>query len=30
MITENTKSEWYLEKSLFIEEIDGLQLWRLG
>ncbi|NBU96862.1 MAG: hypothetical protein EBS19_01400 [Spirochaetia bacterium] len=30
MVTEKSKSEWYLEKSLFIEEIDGLQLWRLG
>ncbi|HMV79188.1 MAG TPA: hypothetical protein PL048_19290 [Leptospiraceae bacterium] len=29
-VLENLKNEYYLEKSFFIEEIEGLQLWRLG
>lgn len=29
-LPKEEQNEYYLEKSTFIEEIDGLQLWRLG
>lgn len=29
-VLETEKNEYYLEKSFFIEEIEGLELWRLG
>ncbi len=29
-VLETVRNEYYLEKSFFIEEIEGLELWRLG